>query len=87
MVNEYDLLSIEMLGTTLIQPLFIQKWNISNANTTLCVEHSCWTEIFKMYIDNNALRVRKNRQFSVERLETALEEIGAVRGVQQTNVG
>ena len=38
----------------------------------------------KMYIDNNALReFARTRQFGVERLEMALEEIGAVRGVSK----
>ena len=36
----------------------------------------------KMFIQNNALReFAKTRQFGIERLEMALEEIGAQRGV------
>lgn len=85
-VSEYDLLS-EMLGTYIDSTIVVKNAKTSPMPIRQPMRRAyirVELEDAKMYIDNNALReFARTRQFGVERLETALEEIGAVRGVSK----
>lgn len=85
-VSEFDLLS-EMLGTYIDSTIVVKNSRDSNVPIRQPL-HRAYIRVevddAKMYIQNNALReFAKTRQFGIERLETALEEIGAVRGVMK----
>ena len=83
-VSEFDLLS-EMLGTYIDSTIVIKDSKTSTVPIRQPL-HRAYIRVevddAKMFIQNNALReFAKTRQFGIERLEMALEEIGAQRGV------
>lgn len=85
-VSEFDLLS-EMLGTYIDSTIVIKNSTTSNTPIRQPL-HRAYIRVevdeARMFIQNIALReFAKTRQFGIERLETALEEIGAQRGVMK----